>query len=591
MLHSSRRAARALAHAPRPCSRSWRCPAATAQAWPGLNGYIAYGSNRTGSQFSDDIYVSPLDVETPIQLTFRRADDGQPAWSPDGAAAGLQDRAVRQQPARRHQRRRQRRDAADPHVPLQRGPARLVARRRRSCSTGARRRTRSCRTPTPGCSTSRRAPQDPTQPVTQPVLLRTGDERYPSYSPDGTQIAFRGDLDLVEPSGDEEIYVMNADGTNVRQLTSNADFDSAPSWSPDGKQIVFERAPAGTFTPGTEAQEKDIYVMRADGTPRAPADRLARPRRGARVLARRHEDRLLERIATASRRSTSWTPTASNPRRLTDNPARDESPDWQALPFDGRGHQACGDDSLASGGASSVLAMRVPCHVARRIARRWSEAADAGAPRAKAPRPDVHHDAAALRPHRRAVQRHAQGAVRARRRVRVARPGAGARAGGGRPQALAAPEADVAARRTTRPTRAPPRRTRRSARHRRRRQARRGHRGRAAPHRRVSSAGRLVERVLVLGEVVLGERRRSPVPIFFLVGLPSARRGLLHALRRRCRPASGRSAPARCPSLGPATCFGPGVEADDLHLAQLARLARGRSRRPRPRTGWWRRCP
>ena len=59
-------------------------PAATAQAWPGLNGYMAYGSNRTGSQFSDDIYVSPLDVESPIRLTFRRADDGQPAWSPDG---------------------------------------------------------------------------------------------------------------------------------------------------------------------------------------------------------------------------------------------------------------------------------------------------------------------------------------------------------------------------------------------------------------------------------------------------------------------------------------------------------------------------
>ena len=59
-------------------------PAATAQAWPGLNGYMAYGSNRTGSQFSDDIYVSPLDVETPTQLTFRRADDGQPAWSADG---------------------------------------------------------------------------------------------------------------------------------------------------------------------------------------------------------------------------------------------------------------------------------------------------------------------------------------------------------------------------------------------------------------------------------------------------------------------------------------------------------------------------
>ena len=68
----------------RPSSRSLALPAAAAQAWPGLNGYMAYGSNRTGSQFSDDIYVSPLDVESPIRLTIRPADDGQPAWSPDG---------------------------------------------------------------------------------------------------------------------------------------------------------------------------------------------------------------------------------------------------------------------------------------------------------------------------------------------------------------------------------------------------------------------------------------------------------------------------------------------------------------------------
>jgi dipeptidyl aminopeptidase/acylaminoacyl peptidase len=77
------RRARARSFPPSP-SALVALPAATAQAWPGLNGYMAYGSNRTGSQFSDDIYVSPLDVESPIRLTFRRADDGQPAWSPDG---------------------------------------------------------------------------------------------------------------------------------------------------------------------------------------------------------------------------------------------------------------------------------------------------------------------------------------------------------------------------------------------------------------------------------------------------------------------------------------------------------------------------
>jgi hypothetical protein len=172
---------------------------------------------------------------------------------------------------------------------------------------------------------------------------------------------------------------MNADGTNVRQLTSNADFDSAPSWSNDGSHIVFERAPAGTFTPGSEAQEKDVYVMRADGThvrrltdsPGLDEGPEFSPDATKIVFSSARDGQQELYVMDAD---------GANPRRLTDNPARDESPDWQALPFDGRGHRACGDDSLASGGASSVLAMRVPCHVALRIARRWSEAADAGAP-------------------------------------------------------------------------------------------------------------------------------------------------------------------------------------------------------------------
>ncbi len=356
-------------------------PAATAQAWPGLNGYMAYGSNRTGSMFSDDIYVSPLDVESPIRLTIRTADDGQPAWSPDGQRLAFKS--------------------------VQGGSNQLAVMNADGKGETLLTRTFRFSEGQPAWSPDatqllyRRTPEnplvqngdiwaldvtasakDPTQPVTHLVLARTGDERYPSYSPDGTQIAFRGDLDLAEPTGDEELFVMNADGTDVRQLTSNADFDSAPSWSPDGKRILFERAPAGTFTQGTEAQEKDIYVMRADGThvrrltdspgldegPEFSPD-------GTKIAFSSARDGQQETYVMDA--------DGSSPRRLTDNPARDESPDWQALPFDGRGHRACGDDSLASGGASSILAMQVPCHVAHRIARRWSAAADAGAPPAR----------------------------------------------------------------------------------------------------------------------------------------------------------------------------------------------------------------
>ena len=50
---------------------------------------------------------------------------------------------------------------------------------------------------------------------------------------------------------------MNADGTNVVQLTNNTVGDLTPTWSPDGTQIVFHRLVAGRF---------QLFVMNADGT-------------------------------------------------------------------------------------------------------------------------------------------------------------------------------------------------------------------------------------------------------------------------------------------------------------------------------------
>ncbi len=62
------------------------------------------------------------------------------------------------------------------------------------------------------------------------------DDRNPSWSPDGKRIAFTSDRD-----GNSEIYVMDADGGNQRNLTNNDRSDEDPSWSPDGKRITFGR--------------------------------------------------------------------------------------------------------------------------------------------------------------------------------------------------------------------------------------------------------------------------------------------------------------------------------------------------------------
>ncbi len=75
----------------------------------------------------------------------------------------------------------------------------------------------------------------------------------PAWSPDGSKIAFRSARD-----GNHEIYVMNADGSNPARLTSNSAADYQPTWSPDGSRIAFVSERDGNA---------EIYVMNAaDGS-------------------------------------------------------------------------------------------------------------------------------------------------------------------------------------------------------------------------------------------------------------------------------------------------------------------------------------
>ena len=91
-----------------------------------------------------------------------------------------------------------------------------------------------------------------------------------SWSPDGNKIAFAAGK---AGTGEWDIYIMDADGSNVKKLTEHLAGDLWPTWSPDGERIAFMSSRDGY----------DIYVMDADG---------------------------------------------SNVKRLTDNPAYDGEPSW-----------------------------------------------------------------------------------------------------------------------------------------------------------------------------------------------------------------------------------------------------------------------
>jgi Tol biopolymer transport system component len=57
-----------------------------------------------------------------------------------------------------------------------------------------------------------------------------------------------------------DIFVVNRDGTALRQLTSWPGEDGWPTWSPDGRRIVF------TTTHGTVSERYDLWIMLADGS-------------------------------------------------------------------------------------------------------------------------------------------------------------------------------------------------------------------------------------------------------------------------------------------------------------------------------------
>jgi Tol biopolymer transport system component len=77
----------------------------------------------------------------------------------------------------------------------------------------------------------------------------------PTWSPDGSRIAFWADADpTTEFTAEEnEIYVVDADGSGLQRLTSNTEVDVKPDWSPDGSQLAFVRTGR-------------VWIMNADGT-------------------------------------------------------------------------------------------------------------------------------------------------------------------------------------------------------------------------------------------------------------------------------------------------------------------------------------
>jgi Tol biopolymer transport system component len=88
------------------------------------------------------------------------------------------------------------------------------------------------------------------------ITFNALDEEFPAWSPDG-RIVFARDLDPIVGQIDDDIFTTEADGTNQQNLTNSPGIDDfEPSWSPTGRRIAFVSDRDGDI---------DLYTMRPDG--------------------------------------------------------------------------------------------------------------------------------------------------------------------------------------------------------------------------------------------------------------------------------------------------------------------------------------
>jgi TolB protein len=144
--------------------------------------------------------------------------------------------------------------------------------------------------------------------------------REAAWSPDGSRIAFS----KSDGRWGAEIYLINADGTNLRRISPKGAYDASPTWSPDGARIAFENR-------RDNKSGGHIFAMNADGTNRV---RLTRNRQPNSTPAWSPDGKRIAYVTYSDAGGDDGThifvmnANGTNRVRLTNDEAFDTTPEW-----------------------------------------------------------------------------------------------------------------------------------------------------------------------------------------------------------------------------------------------------------------------